>query len=954
MLATNPPRVRQIPYLFVLFLVSLCIQNGQLGAQNIDWQDHLWSPEIRVKNWTTNDGLPQNSVNDIIKSSEGYLYIATFGGVCRFDGIRFEMLNHPELAYQRVVRLYESSDSALWIGTETNGLFRYKNGEVIHFHKQNGFPGNAVNSISELSDGTIVALIHNRGLVFIKDKKTEVNLDTTLSKSNLLESAVVDKNDHIWISTSKGVYRLSEKQGALQFVQGSMHPTHGRPIQVDESNNIYFANESGIFLIDRNQMLAARVHEFQSSISNHNLVIATNNDFLLSLNGKGLLKFKDSTVLQVLNPKQLPSETINTLFVDGDIIWMGLNGSGLAKLSKNSVSTIIKEGLGISTEIALAVHQDFQNNIWLGTNGKNLYKIESSTGSIAKVGDEMSPPDESIWSIASDDNGNIWLATFGYGLFHGNPSIGKKFTWIENWGGQSHVVVAIYYDNILDRLLVGTNGGGVFQCQNNQWTNLIPEGVLGSRVVQFTTSSDSSLYIATQGDGVKILKGKDVSSLTIENGLSSNSVRAIYFDEDKNLWIGTYGSGLNLRLNGEKEFHVIDKELGLYDNLISTIREDRFGYFWISCNVGVFRVKRSDLIKSTKTNNMLICQVFNESHGMGDSETNGGFQSSSLQLENGFLIYPTVKGVSVFNPAAINSNEKIDKVVIERISYGDTTVANFNGYYSLASDYRDVEFEFTAPFYKAPELIKFEYKLEGYDKEWRSNGVQRNINYTRLAPGEYTFLVRAIDSLGNSSLETASVQLEIKPHWYELFIVQFLAVVLLLGVIVFVVVRTQNQALKRTINEQKIALANKQIVGLERDVAKSERELTTYTLEVIEKNNLLRELSDNLSAAQSEQDIARVKRELNLGIKPSKDWEEFKLRFEKVDAEFIERLKSRFPDLTKSQIRLASLIRLGFTSKQIADFLNNSPGSVDVARSKLRKKLEIKREDDLTEFLSSV
>ena len=98
------------------------------------------------------------------------------------------MLNHPELAYQRVLRLYESSDSALWIGTETNGLFRSKNGEVIHFHKQNGFPGNAVNSISELSDGTIVALIHNRGLVFIKDKKIEV--ETTTAELENVEAAL--------------------------------------------------------------------------------------------------------------------------------------------------------------------------------------------------------------------------------------------------------------------------------------------------------------------------------------------------------------------------------------------------------------------------------------------------------------------------------------------------------------------------------------------------------------------------------------------------------------------------------------------------------------------------------------------------------------------------------------------------------------------------------------------
>ena len=91
--------------------------------------------------------LPQNSINTIIQAKDGYLWIGTFGGVCRFDGLTFEKIEHPKLAYERVITLFESYDSAIWLGTENNGLFRYKKGKVKHFTVNNGLPGNGVNSI---------------------------------------------------------------------------------------------------------------------------------------------------------------------------------------------------------------------------------------------------------------------------------------------------------------------------------------------------------------------------------------------------------------------------------------------------------------------------------------------------------------------------------------------------------------------------------------------------------------------------------------------------------------------------------------------------------------------------------------------------------------------------------------------------------------------------------------
>ena len=180
-----------------------------------------------------------------------------------------------------------------------------------------------------------------------------------------------------------------------------------------------------------------------------------------------------------------------------------------------------------------------------------------------------------------------------------------------------------------------------------------------------------------------------------------------------------------------------------------------------------------------------------------------------------------------------------------------------------------------------------------------------------------------------------------------------LLVILITLIYVFKQKREKLQ-LQQTINEQRIALAEKEITGLSEEVAQNKKELTAYTLEVIDKNNLLRSISSSLRQARKDQDFSAIERELNLGLKEKKDWKEFRERFEKVDAKFLEKLKQKYPDLTSGQIRLASLIKLGFSSKQIAEFLNHTPASVDVARSKLRKKLNIAKDDEISDFLGSL
>ncbi|NOG57631.1 MAG: hypothetical protein HND54_07850 [Bacteroidetes bacterium] len=925
-------------------------------GQNAALLSKLYQPTSQIQNWTTKNGLPQNSVNSIIQSHNGFLWIGTFGGLCRFDGLHFERIAQPELAYERVIALFEAKDKSLWVGTENNGIFRLQGTKIEHYSTKNGLPGNGISSIFQLNNGVIGALIHDRGLVLFEEGEVKYEERGFFENSILLEQAIVDKKGFIWLATSKGVFRLKEFNGKLELVENSMGESHGRALSMN-GEELFFADKRGVFKINQDNLTIKKQLGFGQSLSSKQLLADGKNNFYCGLRQKGVLHYSKSDTVLWTEKNGLPKGDVTAIFKDkSNNLWIGLNGGGLAKVKKNEVATLNENDEFFNDKTILAVHKDYQNNLWIGTYKDGIFKLSYENGNWIKIPSDEKGIGEGVWSIASDTLGNVWYGTFGYGIFHINQhERDPVFKWIKDWGATNHVVLAMYFDKAENRLLVGNNRGGIFEFKNQQWSNLIPENVKQSRITQFVPSLDgSTIYFATQGQGIGILKDKGVEFITADNGLAYNHLRCLYLDGENNLWAGTYGKGISVRLNGESKFKTVNVRNGLFDNLISTINEDDYGYLWFSCNRGVFKSKRKELIEFIKGERIKVdCKVFDQSHGMGDSETNGGFQSSSVKIKD-YLLYPTAKGISVFNSKSSNRSQQINDVVIENIVFSDSQINFPQDSINLPIGVRDLEVVFTAPYFNSPELIQFEYKLEGYDSDWISNGFSRKTKYTRLAPGSYSMQVRARSNEGVVSNAVAKLLVIIPAHWYEIRWIQLLFLVVFFIVGIWIIHRTQNRALQKTINEQKIIIAEQKIGGLSKEVTQRRKELTSYTLELIEKNNLLREIKTDLNKAKNEQDFTNIEREIKLGLNQKNDWKEFKERFEQVDNEFLVKLRTKFPELTKGQVRLASLIKLGFSSKQIAEFLNNTPASVDVARSKLRKKMRIPRDEDFQHYLDSL
>jgi signal transduction histidine kinase/DNA-binding response OmpR family regulator/ligand-binding sensor domain-containing protein len=716
-----------------------------------------------LHNWNTEDQLPQSSVNAIVQSADGYLWIGTFGGIAKFDGVVFEHIQHPELIYERVISLFEDCEGYLWIGSENNGLYRYKEGEVKHYDINNGFPGVGITSIFQYGK-KVGVLIQGKGIALISDDHIEFK-QSRIFDGELLEQAIIDDAQRIWIVSSKGVFLLENIYTDPIFIENSYHEQDGFAISNGVDQNLYFGNQEGFFKIEEKSLHAKFLFKHNIGFLSRQFKINQNGDFWYGAKGNEIYCRSDQNTFKWGKEDGVPNGEISCIYEDkSGNIWVGLNGGGLLEFYKNQVSVLGQETI-LSSKIFLAVHDDDRGRLWLATNNGGFFMLDTITQKVTEFNAQNSGLTADIWSLASNKKGDVWGGTFGNGIFHINRNTAQKFDLIREWGGASQVVLAMLFDSINNRLLIGSDQGGVFQLKDGQWTNIIPDHINQNRITKFTLSPQGEIYIATQGDGIKVLKGNKVTHIDESKGLSFNSIRDVFFDSEGIMWLGSYGKGIIVRLNDT--FITINSKHGLFDNLISTVREDEQGYLWMSCNSGVFRAKRSDLLDIANGKLQKVqCQVFNKSHGMGHSETNGGFQSSSIQLPNGSLLYPTMKGIAVFNPKSLFGIDTISNIVISKISFGDTVVYS-DEEIIIPAEYRDVAFTFTAPTFFAPELITFKYILEGYENEWSFSGTNRIAGYKKLAPGKYTFKVRARNSQGVWSETYTSQKLVITPYFYE-------------------------------------------------------------------------------------------------------------------------------------------------------------------------------------------
>jgi ligand-binding sensor domain-containing protein len=306
---------------------------------------------------------------------------------------------------------------------------------------------------------------------------------------------------------------------------------------------------------------------------------------------------------------------------------------------------------------------------------------------------------------------------------------------------------------------------------------------------------------------------------------------------------------------------------------------------------------------------------------------------------------------------------------------GKTDSVFFGGYFTgerkskhkLSFEYNSLHFEYASTLFEQKENIEFSYKLEGYDDDWSAWSSKSEKDYTNLAHGKYVFLVKARNNLGNES-KSISYAFIISPAWYRsnvAYVFYFVLFIYMLYLLIKVQEKDhkkqqdnlrQKHQLEIERNEQQITKLQKK--QLEADVEFKNKELATTTMHLVQRGKLLSKIGDELlplvqqtTSKDTANDLKKVIRLLNEAKKLDNDWEQFSIHFDHVHANFLSNLKEKYPNLSPSDLKLCAYLKLNLSSKEISQLLNITPRAVEVSRYRLRKKLNLKPEINLFDFL---
>ncbi|MGC2695454.1 MAG: two-component regulator propeller domain-containing protein [Candidatus Angelobacter sp.] len=708
--------------------------------------------------------MPQNSIQALLQTRDGYLWIGTQEGLVRFNGMEFKVFNKSNtdvIRHNDVRVLYQDAEGTLWVGTFGGGLVSYKDGQFTNYTVHDGLSNNSITAILQDRKGNLWIGTNDGLSELVAGRFTILNRKSGLSDS-MIQSLAEDSQGRLLVATGNGLDVI---------VDGHVVGPFYKSIPGKNAITVLFRDQEG------------------------NLWIGTENH--------ELEKFHSGQLMHYRAGQGLPNAPIHSIFQDDQrTIWIGTQGGGLCRLVSEKFDCYSTKD-GLNGDNVEAITQDHEGSLWVGTEtgGMSRFKEGVLTNYGSEMGLQGSPralgegPDGSWWigtstglwrlkdgkaisyltskgpannyvySMVRDREGNIWVGTNEGGL--------NKFTGhaVKNYnkadGLADNFVPAVYQDRAGD-IWAGTFVGGVSRLHNGKFTNYTTKEGLGSnRVWAIHQDQQGNLWFGTDAGLSLFRNGKFINYDLQESPQGSPSMGAvlvIYEDSDHAFWIGTYGAGLKRFKDGK--FETVGTRQGLFDDTIWSILEDGAGNFWMSSNRGIAKVAKKELVDVVEGQTQKVHnQIYGVPDGMTSSECNGGSQYSGWKTTQGKLLFACLKSVVVVDPNNLPVNPLPPPVVIERVKINQEPKVSAGAHVPAGSG--ELEFHYAALSYFAPEKAAFKCKLEGYEQNWTSPTTRGFVRYTNLSPGHYTFRVIAANNDGVWNNEGATFSFYLEPRFYQ-------------------------------------------------------------------------------------------------------------------------------------------------------------------------------------------
>lgn len=689
--------------------------------------------------WTADNGLPQSSVQAILQTRDGYLWIGTQEGLARFDGVRFTVYDRSTTGLLRsdyINVLFEDREGAVWIGTNGGGLTRMLNGRFT--------------TVAGLTSGIVTSLVEDRVALWIgtdggglfrlqKGRLARYGRAHGLA-SDHVSAIAKDGLGGLWIATAAGLHHLQGGTFTVYTTRDGLSSNRVSAVYPGRDGTLWVGTTGGI---DRRRDGAFTSYRKEQGLS-HNAVTSILEDrdgsLWIGTDGGGLNRFRDGQFTVHDSAAGLSHDLVWALLEDREgSLWIGTDGGGLNQLRDGAVTPYgTREGL--SSDATWAVSEDRAGSLWIGTYGGGLNRVHGGTTQAYTRRDGLA--DDIVWSLFEDRASDLWVGT-DTGL---SRLRGRTFETYTPKDGLPEGSVRAILEDRRGALWVGTDGGGLGRFEGGKFTSFTTkDGLSNASIRAILEDRQGTLWVGTYGGGLNRLRDGEWSSLTTRQGLSSDIIYSLHEDEKGALWIGTSGGGLNRLQDGR--LTVFTRKQGLFDDVVFQILEDAHGSLWMSCNRGFFRVRKSELNDLARGAISSVTSVaYAKADGMRSPECNAG-QPAGVVRKDGTVWFATMKGLASIDPTAVRRNERAPSLVIEEFLVDgvamDPTIRP-----TIPPRRNRLEFRYTAPSLLVPERIRFRYRLEGFDREWVEAGDRRIASYTNVPPGPYRFRVTACNENG--------------------------------------------------------------------------------------------------------------------------------------------------------------------------------------------------------------
>lgn len=772
-----------------------------------------------IKWYDKNSDFFGDFIYTIVQDADGYLWVGTDQGLHQFDGKNLFNINRKDSTINNLVTAaVVPKDKGLFFGYLKGGLSKYKNGKYNKIFTEKDIRSQIV-KIEENKNGTFWVLTANEGMIRVKTDSIDTYDYRLLERTLLRDKICYDfeiYEDNLFIATSEGLihYKIDSKD-KLKFI-GMVKGTEYIPVLTLFTDHLR---------------------------SRHSLWVGTEEHGLMDLK-------LDEPKFEINKHEILEEMTIHSIAEDDyDNLWVGTKFHGLVKIDFNKGNrrelqyTFFNKDNGFKTNQIKKVFVDRENEIWVGTFGAGLVQITEKYIHHYELNSKLRT--EGINSIGQLNHTNLIIGTDN-GLvktYHPNGLDSLNFEYSTHLKGKQITTVVHTKSN---EIWVGTNRDGIYKLsfdlekiekvnigrtdgifesvrymtedlEGNIWASLKGNGVIKidreeNKIKKFNTrnqfyhneiyhifpDSKGRIWFSARSVGIALMdKNGSIRYLSQEKEIPIRDVNAITEDALGNIWIASYGNGL-WKLK-DKELTQYQKKGGLLSDYCNSIAIDLQNNVWVSHRMGVSTLNvANDLIRT-----------YNNASEMGENEV---LLNSTFTDDVGDIWFGNAYGITKIDKPDVNFRVKNLNTLITniRIDHKEEDLWKYSKSDSLQGfipeqldfpyDKNNVVFDFIAIHFRTPEAVHYQYKLEGFDKEWSEILRDNKANYTNLPEGNYRFVVKESDDPNYWMDETTSVSFVISPaYWKTLWFTSAELGIMLLLIITTIILsqRLQSQMLTK-------------------------------------------------------------------------------------------------------------------------------------------------------------